>query len=478
MVAVAPSQNSPQTQDKPIDINGLTPLTQNPPVLNAGPVDGIMAPPAAIPTKLSPPAKADPYGPAFWKDIARLSGRPEAQATSLVPLRDSQLALKARIDLINSAKSSVMFNLYHMLPDSSSFQVMEAMIKKARSGIPVMLKLDALAQMVAAKDSSKADSKKLDAFFKVFEAAGGTLTYWDLDNHPERDFGHGDHFKALVVDGGKVIFGGRNSGNTYFKTWTDFDIQCEGTLATQIAQEAVANMVKTAPIGSQKKLDKFNALFHKVVLDVEAAHEKAMKDAYTMKANGEQPVSKGYLLTYDPTYDKDHPNNITDALVEMFDKAETSIVLSSNYVNGTKRLQDAIIRAAKRGVKVTIITASLADSEVSTFPWYNAKRHYPDLLKAGVIIRETTSFEHGKMFLVDDRIGAWGSYNVEHPADDKLTEGLYITKDPYMVGLLRDNLNDTLEHRTKPYVEQKLGFWASIADFFLTLIAWIVEPLA
>jgi phosphatidylserine/phosphatidylglycerophosphate/cardiolipin synthase-like enzyme len=232
--------------------------------------------------------------------------------------------------------------------------------------------------------------------------------------------------------------------------------------------------MKAAPLGlgTSDAHAEFMKKMDCITKDMAVARDKnglAMSEA---KRRGEAG-HEGQLIAWDPQYDKGD-NTITQALIKSIDTSTKEILLTSNYVNGTTEVRNALIAAAKRGVKVTVMTSSLAVSALSTMPYLNAERFYGDLMAAGITIRETTRFEHGKMYLFDNKVAAFGSYNVEHPADNMLAEGMIFTKDPAMVKMISDNLHDTLEHRTKAYV--KRNFWENIAVFFTRILAWFLEP--
>jgi phosphatidylserine/phosphatidylglycerophosphate/cardiolipin synthase-like enzyme len=65
--------------------------------------------------------------------------------------------------------------------------------------------------------------------------------------------------------------------------------------------------------------------------------------------------------------------------------------------------------------------------------WIAAAAHYRRLLAAGVTIYENRHGEHSKIVLVDDDYVAFGSYNFEHAAHDRLAEAMLATRDPAAV---------------------------------------------
>ena len=56
--------------------------------------------------------------------------------------------------------------------------------------------------------------------------------------------------------------------------------------------------------------------------------------------------------------------------------------------------------------------------------------------------------EHGKLFVIDNNVAAFGSYNMEKSAHDRLAEGLMLTKDSDLIGAVRDSLLETMSKRS------------------------------
>ena len=90
--------------------------------------------------------------------------------------------------------------------------------------------------------------------------------------------------------------------------------------------------------------------------------------------------------------------------------------------------------------------------------WIAAAAGYPKLLDAGVRIYENRAGEHSKIVLVDDAWAAFGSYNFEDAAHDRLAEAMLATRHPAAVApargifgmLRRDPRNTPVGQRVPP----------------------------
>ncbi len=145
-------------------------------------------------------------------------------------------------------------------------------------------------------------------------------------------------------------------------------------------------------------------------------------------------------------------NHITKALILSVERAEHDIMLSSNYVDANTQLIEGLVKARERGERVHIITTGNAGSQVSRLPYYVAEAHYGRLVQAGCEIYETNNPEHGKMYLFDNKVAAFGSYNVSQVSDKLNAEGLLFSGDATVVSNVRTALEETLENRCHLYV--------------------------
>jgi cardiolipin synthase len=122
-------------------------------------------------------------------------------------------------------------------------------------------------------------------------------------------------------------------------------------------------------------------------------------------------------------------NPVTDALVDGIARARTSIALTSFYFKPVEPLLRALVAAARRGVVVEVHHSHRDALPATDLAWIAAAAHYDRLLEAGVGIFENRRGEHSKIVLIDDEWAAFGSYNFEHAAHDRLAEAMLISRD-------------------------------------------------
>ena len=126
-------------------------------------------------------------------------------------------------------------------------------------------------------------------------------------------------------------------------------------------------------------------------------------------------------------------NVVTDRLIEMLDAARASASITSFYFKPVESLLAALLRAARRGVTVEVHHSHRDALPTTDLAWIAAAANYDRLLKAGVRIYENRHGEHSKIMLIDESWVAFGSYNFEDAAHDRLAEAMLASRDPRAV---------------------------------------------
>ena len=98
--------------------------------------------------------------------------------------------------------------------------------------------------------------------------------------------------------------------------------------------------------------------------------------------------------------------------LELINQARYSLFITTPYLILNNEIQTALTLAAKRGVDVRIYTPGIPDKKIA---FQLTRSYFPPLLEGGVkIFSYTPGFLHSKTWLVDDRIAAVGSINLDY----------------------------------------------------------------
>lgn len=105
-----------------------------------------------------------------------------------------------------------------------------------------------------------------------------------------------------------------------------------------------------------------------------------------------------------------HKSEIQDNLYDLLETAEESITIIQAYYTNMERIEQLLLRAIKRGVKVTIITAEKRDQIAYKFQ-YNSEL-FRTLIENGAEIHEyLDKYLHMKAYYVDRKYLTTGSLN-------------------------------------------------------------------
>lgn len=150
--------------------------------------------------------------------------------------------------------------------------------------------------------------------------------------------------------------------------------------------------------------------------------------------------------------------------VEMIDKAQTSIKLSSPYLRPTKAIMAAFERAIKRKVDVIIQTRIDLKGDTQAWLYEEANKAAINSLYDQIRIYEWTerSILHTKMLLIDGKFAFFGSVNLSRRSFIQDVENGFIIHDQNFVQKLTDVFDDYNARSRILDQKQKRKLWASI----------------
>jgi len=150
-----------------------------------------------------------------------------------------------------------------------------------------------------------------------------------------------------------------------------------------------------------------------------------------------------------------HRHEIERAYLAVIEQAQHEVLIANAYFVPGRRLRNALVRAAQRGVRVRL----LLHGKYEHFLQYHAARPaYHRLLAAGVEIHEyAPSSLHAKVAVVDGRWATVGSCNLD-PVSLLLTrEANVVSTDPTFARLLRGRLDELLHSAGQAVDAQRLA---------------------
>ncbi len=353
-------------------------------------------------------------------------------ASSVIPLWDRATEWRRRLAMIEDARSFLYLSTFYIEWDAYGRELLDALERAARRGVTVSLLVDGFGQRLGGVLMTPEVRLALDARLEALRGLGADVRFYRPRHLMQRLVGGGQHVKIQAADTGEVITGSSNITKSSFEGWNEFSVAVRGPIAGAV-------LASWALIGG--RVDPA----HLAQLDPDGGAASGLTPASGAPDAGAAAVG---LLDYwccNPNLHQTWlgpfgwrgPNAVTDRMVAMLDAASASVSITAFYFKPTPVLLDAVLRAARRGVCVEVFHSHRDALPATDLAWIAAAARYDRLLAAGVVIHENRRGEHSKIVLVDDAWAAFGSYNFEDAAHDRLAEAMLATRDTGVVAAIR-----------------------------------------
>ncbi|MEE2791239.1 MAG: phosphatidylserine/phosphatidylglycerophosphate/cardiolipin synthase family protein [Acidobacteriota bacterium] len=316
--------------------------------------------------------------------------------------------------MIRDARHFLYLSTYYIEYDTYGSELLAALLEAQRRGVKVNLLIDDFGQRLGGILMAAEDKGRLAAQLDELIAAGAILTRYKPPRLLQRWLGGGQHVKIQVSEAGNAIFGSSNITKSSFDGWNEYSVALRGPIVAILLESYLA-------IGGVVADAHLSLLSDSVAPTTDPIH----LDYWLCNPNTQQGVS-GPLGWQEP-------NVVTERLIEMLETAQENIRLTSFYFKPVESLLHGVIAAASRGVQVEVYHSHRDALPASDLPWIAATARYEQLLDAGVQIYENLSGEHSKIVLIDEDWVAFGSYNFEDAAHDRLAEAMLATHDPQTI---------------------------------------------
>lgn len=420
--------------------------------------------------------------------------------SGFLPLSDPQDAFSARLFLIDNAKQQIDIQYYLFHNGDTASILIDHILQAANRGVKVRMLLDDLD--IASKDKSLSMINlhpnievKLFNPIRFRKVLRNMSLVFNLDT-----LGRRMHNKSLTVDRQATIIGGRNIGDEYFaindgRMMLDFDLLGIGPFAKEVEtqfnvfwQSDWAVTIDQLAKYEFKREDFEESLKkYDLLIDSENLIKIRQKLAETHFSERFKKTENGHLVLFEarPNFYFDPPKKVSakmddskTIIAQMGSKidVEKEIIIISPYFIPSLEGIDKFKQWISRGVKVTVITNSMASTDVAAV--YSGYRHYRDaLLQAGVHLyelrprvivnqqkqgfkpREQNLSLHTKLMLIDSRYLIAGSANMDPRSKQLNTELVAILDQPELTQYTQSLVEKVLDGR---YVYKLV--WGPIPD--------------
>lgn len=258
-----------------------------------------------------------------------------------------------------------------------------------------------------------------------------------------------DHRKIMVIDGQIAFTGGVNLADEYinkivrFGYWKDSGVRLDGPGAASLANIFLTFWKAKYP---DEDLD--------AGCDLPAA----------------VPVETDCLVQPFADTPVDREAVAKNVYLELINQAQKRLYICTPYLILDNDLLSCLRLAAKRGVDVRIYTPGVPDKPTI---YQLTRSYFPHLLRAGVkIYSYTPGFLHAKTWLVDDRIAAVGTVNLDYRSLYLHFENSVLL---YGGAVLDDVLHDLAEIEKESaavtLADCRTGFFGTLYSAVLRLVA-------
>lgn len=334
------------------------------------------------------------------------------QASALVPLWERAAEWQCRLSMIEAAQTFLYLATFYIEYDAYGIQILDALRRAQRRGVSVTLLVDGFGQrlggVLMTPDQRAALNRELDAV----RADGGVVQVYAPAYRVQRLLGGGQHVKIQVSEAGEAIFGSSNLTKSSFEGWNEYAVAVRGPVAATLLESLRALGAVVSPA-------------HLARLAATTAAEDASADLALDYWLCNPNTAQGWLGPFGWS----GTNDVTTRTIGMLDEARTSVRITSFYFKPAPPLLEAVLRAARRGVRVEVFHSHRDALPATDLAWIAAAASYPRLLEAGVHLYENRHGEHSKLVLIDDTWAAFGSYNFEDAAHDRLAEAMLASRD-------------------------------------------------
>ena len=320
-------------------------------------------------------------------------------------LADSRDAFAARLALADAAQRSLDVQYYIWHKDMTSSVLIERLLRAADRGVRVRLLLDDIGTMPSDSVLLTIDSHpnvEVRMFNPVALRSPRMLGM-------VADFGRINrrmHNKSFIADGQVAIVGGRNIGDEYYGTsaganFADLDLAVIGPVVNETADafDLYWNHAAAVPITklSRQTTTPEQYAAKRAALEERDAAAKQSAYADSLRQSEFARQVRNRAVTYSwgrAAIVNDHPDKVLTSsakvdthlapqLREVVDGTKRELFLVSPYFVPGKEGVDLLAGVRQRGVRVVVITNSLASTD--GVPVHSGYKHYrKPLLRAGV----------------------------------------------------------------------------------------------
>ena len=324
--------------------------------------------------------------PSFFPTLEAYTQSPIVGGNRVDILLNGDEIFPTRLEAVRRARHTITFAQYFYEGGTVGKDLAEALAERCRAGVGVSVLLDAVGAFSTPRE-----------YVEVMERSGCHVAWfrpvkpWELVVMPWRlaYLNKRNHRRIVVIDGRVGFTGGSGVSEKWMGNgrqdgrWRDTDVRVEGPVVHQL-QAAFAESWREATgmvLGGEPYFP--------------SLHDRGTVYAQVVKSSPAGGAFEAYML-----------------FLLSIESARRSIHLTNPYFVPDERMQEALLRAVRRGVKVEAVVPGKIDHNLVR---QASRGMFGEMLRAGVKLYEyRAGLLHSKTMVVDGILATVGSTNLDN----------------------------------------------------------------
>jgi cardiolipin synthase len=342
-------------------------------------------------------------------------------------------------DAIRAAESSIDMEAYIFRPGEVADILIDAMVERARAGVEVRIVMDAIGSVRMGGRSAR----------RLRDAGCQLNFYQSIRWYRLHRLNNRTHRELLVIDGRVAFTGGAGVADWWLKphgghaAWRDTMARIEGPIVAALQGVFAENWL-------------------------ECGGEILTSPRHWPRVEAAGPA-EAMLVKSSPSDRATVSRVVFQMLIE---GAVAKIDISTPYFLPDRALRRALVRAARRGVRVRVVVPGrTTDQKLVRLA---SRRMYRELLGGGVRIHEyRPSMTHVKAMIIDDQWAVIGTTNVDNRSFEHNDEVNVAFREPEVAARLRHDFEADLAASD----EVTMAVWTSrpLLEKLVGPVCWILE---
>jgi len=375
--------------------------------------------------------------------ISRLSLAEQAQVKTLFKNEDSDAA---RWWLLEQAKKRVYLQTYILELDETGKAYLGKLMQLARRGVDVHL-------MVDGRGSHHFSGANRDYLQLLADAGVDVVQFNPLSVRRLHQAFGANHDKFIVSDYLHCNVDGRNISNSESRSGNQASVDVGMLIESKFMNQALVNVFQMERdrsfnrVFSAKLSDERRVELTRELETIRLNHEKLPHISAPVSTNpfSGTHVTNADIVNSPSRFHTPRFNLIREKFLKLVESSNKEIVIQNAYVVMTPETEQALQRAAQRGVRIILHTNSLVTAKGTGLPEMAFEAYWQHLLKNVPNIEIYTSSVagthlHSKAFVFDSKVAMVGSYNLDGLSDWANSEVVAVVADETISRRIRTNI--------------------------------------